>query len=131
MEPSAVPVAEFLATVSERRRSEAEQLISVLASITGETPRMWGPSIIGFGEVAYRYETGRQGLMPAAGFSPRKAAITIYVPEGFDTYTDLLDRLGKHRITVSCLYLTRLEHADPHVLRELLERSYRHQLAQH
>lgn len=90
---------------------------------------MWGPSIIGFGQVHYRYESGREGDMGAAGFSPRKAAISVYIPEGFDRYGALLERLGPHRTGVSCLYITQLAKVDHQVLAELVRASYHHQLA--
>lgn len=129
LRPTGVGVAEFLATVDDRRRGEAEALIELMRDISGEEPRMWGPSIIGFGHVRYRLPSGREGDMGALGFSPRKAAVTVYIPEGFDRYADLLARLGKHRTGASCLYLTRLADADPQVLRELLVRSHRRQVA--
>ncbi|WP_432559014.1 DUF1801 domain-containing protein [Granulicoccus sp. GXG6511] len=128
-QPTAVPVAEFLATLSERRRGEAAVLIEMMEQIAGEPPKMWGPSIIGFGHVRYRLASGREGDTGAIGFSPRKTAVTVYIAEGFDRHRDLLDKLGKHKTGVSCLYLTKLADADPDVLRELITRSYRHQVA--
>ena len=122
--PTSVPVQEFLDTVPERRRREAAQLIAMMRDITGAEPTMWGPSIIGFGSQHYRYDTGREGDMPRLSFSPRKATLTIYFSEGFDRYGDHLARLGKHRSSVSCLYLTKLDDADLGVLRDLLEASY-------
>ena len=121
-----VPVEDFLATLTERRRTEAEELIAMLREITGEEPRMWGPSIIGFGYHRYKLASGREGDMVAVGFSPRKASITIYVPEGFDRHGDLLDKIGKHKSSVSCLYINKLADADEDILRELLTRTYQH-----
>lgn len=121
-----VPVEDFLATLSDRRREEAQQIIEMLKEITGEEPKMWGPSIIGFGHHRYKLASGREGDMGAVGFSPRKASLTIYVPEGFDRHGDLLDKIGKHKSSVSCLYLNKLADADPEVLRELLTRTYTH-----
>ena len=121
-----VPVDEFLAGVSARRRDEAHELITMLRDITGEEPKMWGPSIIGFGLYHYVLDSGREGDMGAVGFSPRKASLTIYVPEGFDRHGDLVEKLGKHKTSVSCLYLTKLDDADRDVLKELLTRTYEH-----
>ncbi|PFG68141.1 uncharacterized protein YdhG (YjbR/CyaY superfamily) [Propionibacteriaceae bacterium ES.041] len=124
--PTDADVGDFVAGLSARRRDEAERLIEVMTEISGEPPVLWEPSIIGFGKVHYRYESGRTGEMPASSFSPRKASLTIYLPEGFDRYADLLDRLGKHRTSVSCLYLNNLDDANPGTLRELLTRSWWH-----
>lgn len=126
MEPSGLPVEEFLDGLTERRRNEAHHLIEIMSRISGEPATMWGPSIIGFGSVDYRYDSGRSGSMPISGFSPRKAALTIYISEGFDRYGDLLTRLGKHKTSVSCLYITKLPDVDVEVLTEILERSYAH-----
>ena len=87
---------------------------------------MWGPSMIGFGAVHYRYATGREGDMFAVGLSPRKAALTVYLGEGFDGREELLTRLGPHTTGRACLYLKRLDAVDLDVLRELIESSYHH-----
>lgn len=118
-----VPVGDFLATVDERRRAEAETLIPMMRELTGEEPYMYGPSIIGFGTRHYVYDSGREGETPVLSFSPRESAVTVYVNDGFDGHEDLLAELGKHRTSKACLYLTRLEHADLDVLKRLLERS--------
>ena len=81
---------------SPTRRRDAVTLMELMARVTGEPPRMWGKSIIGFGEYHYKYESGREGDAPAAGFSPRKAAITIYLPDGIGAYAERLDKLGPH-----------------------------------
>ena len=129
MRPTGASVDSFLRTLSARRRAEALDLIAMMREITGEEPALWGPSIIGFGSVHYRYASGREGDMGAAGFSPRKAALTIYIPEGFHDYGELLDVLGPHRISTSCLYITNLATIDRGILAELVTRSYRHQLS--
>jgi len=117
-------VEAFLATVPDQRRAEARTLVELMGRVTGEPPRMWGSSIIGFGRYHYRYATGREGDAAAAGFSPRKAATTVYVPDGFEAYCELLERLGPHTTSVSCLYLKRLDAIDLEVLAELVRRSY-------
>lgn len=128
-QPTDVPVAEFVAGLAPRRRSEAEQLIAMMREISGDEPTLWGPSIIGFGRITYRLASGREEQMALLGFSPRKAALTIYIREGFDRHGDLLDRLGKHRTSVSCLYINKMGDIDAEVLRQLVTRSYTHHAA--
>ncbi|MBB1509585.1 DUF1801 domain-containing protein [Tessaracoccus sp. MC1756] len=124
--PTATPVPDFLDGLDTRRRGEAEELIVMMREISGEDPVMWGPSIIGFGSTSYRLASGREGEMGLLSFSPRRSAITVYIPEGFERHGDLLDRLGKHRTGVSCLYLNKLVDVDAEVLRELVQRSFQH-----
>jgi uncharacterized protein YdhG (YjbR/CyaY superfamily) len=121
--PTGVDVEIFLETVSDTRREEAHALIAMMQEISGEKPHMWGPSIIGFGSQHYKYETGREGDMPRLAFSPRKASITVYF-EGFDRYGELLAGLGKHKQSVSCLYINKLADVKLAVLREMLEMSF-------
>ncbi len=123
--PTAVSIDEFLSTVDERRRAEAHILIDMMRQISAQEPVMWGPSIIGFGSQHYKYDSGREGDMPRLGFSPRKAAITVYFSEGFDRYDTLLPKLGKHKISVSCLYINKLDDIDIKTLRQMLEQSYK------
>lgn len=128
-QPTVVKVEKFLATVSERRRTEARALIALMREITDKQPVMWGPSIIGFGSRHYKYETGREGETPELGFSPRKAAITIYFGEGFDRYGEQLAKLGKYKSSVSCLYINKLADIDLAVLRQMLKLSYQGRVA--
>lgn len=125
MQPTDVSVESFLATVSQQRAGEARQIMEIMQRITNEPATMWGPSIIGFGSVHYKYESGREGDMPLLGFSPRKASLTIYFMEGFDTYVDELARLGPHKTSKACLYITKLEKIDAAVLAEMLEKLYK------
>ena len=124
LRPTGAAVDDFLAGVPERRRREAEALIPMLEQIAGEPAVMWGPSIIGAGRYRYRYATGRTGEAARIAFSPRKAALTVYLADGTDEYADLLARLGKHRTSVSCLYVNRLDDIDLDVLREIFERAW-------
>ncbi len=118
-------VDEFLASVPNRQRQEdGLALLAMMKDVTGLEPEMWGPSIVGFGEYHYRYESGREGDMPLAGFSPRSRSLSLYIMDGFDGYDELLARLGKHRTGVSCLYINKLDDVDRDVLRELVARSY-------
>ncbi len=99
--------------------------MEIMQDISSLAPKMWGPSIIGFGSYHYKYESGREGDMPQLAFSPRKAAVTLYIQGGFDRYGQQLARLGKHKTGVGCLYLNNLADADLGILREILEDIYR------
>ena len=127
MVPTSADVDAFIDAVPvEHRRSDARQLCELMQSVTGEPPRMWGPSILGFGSYHYRYESGRTGDSPLAAFSPRKANLVVYLVAGFeDRYPELLDKLGPHTTGKTCLYLKRLGDVDLDVLRQLVERSMR------
>ncbi len=114
-------VAAFLAAVEpDRRRSDAKRLDAIFRRVTGFGPVMWGPSIIGYGRYHYRYATGREGDCLATGFSPRKAALTIYIMPGYTDFSPILKDLGKHRIGKSCLYINKLADIDEEVLRRLI-----------
>ncbi len=124
LQPTHQSVDEFLSTVSDKRQQESRVLIDMMRDISGCEPAMWGASIIGFGTYHYVYESGREGDMGAIGFSPRKASLTIYISDGFDAYADELSRLGKHKTSVSCLYINTLADVDLSALREIVTRSY-------
>lgn len=118
-------VEAFVASVAgETRRRDAYALLELMERVTGEPPRMWGGSIIGFGRYHYAYASGREGDIAAAGFSPRTAAISVYFPDGFDEHHDLLGRLGPHAVGKGCLYIKRLDGIDLGALEELVRRSY-------
>ena len=120
-----VPVEVFLDGVTHRvRRRDAQTLLALMERVTGETAYMWGPSIVGFGEYHYRYGSGREGDAPAAAFSPRKAAMTVYLVPGFAESSPLLERLGPHTTGVGCLYLKDLADVDLDVLEALVRESY-------
>ena len=130
--PEDASVDAFLESVAdEKRREDARTVVAMMREVTGEEPRMWGPSMIGFGSYHYRYESGREGDWFLTGVSPRKGALTVYIMAGFDRYDELMARLGKHTTGRSCLYIKRLEDVDRDVLRELIDRSVRHTAAQH
>ncbi|HKY16004.1 MAG TPA: DUF1801 domain-containing protein [Microthrixaceae bacterium] len=125
--PTDADVDAFIDAVdNDRRREEARTVLALMREITGEDPAMWGPSMVGFGSVHYRYDSGREGDMFAAGFSPRKTALTVYLAAGFDGREELLERLGPHTTGKGCLYLKRLDAVDLDILRALVESSYRH-----
>lgn len=122
--PTGKSVAAFLKTVEKPgRREDAEQLVELFSRWTGLEPRMWGPSIIGYGRYRYEYESGRSGEMLAAGFSPRKANMTLYVGAKFDGKDAMLAQLGKHRTSVACLYIGRLASVDLKVLEKIVKGS--------
>ncbi|HMS95883.1 MAG TPA: DUF1801 domain-containing protein [Tabrizicola sp.] len=110
----------WLTGVEERRRDEALRLMTIFAEVTGWEPRLWGPSMVGFGRYEYRYASGHSGENLATGFSPRKAELSIYILPGYADFGGILSRLGPHRTGKSCLYLKRLSAVDESVLRELI-----------
>lgn len=123
--PTDESVLEFLhAAEPARRRTQGLQLLDIFTAETGADPRMWGPSIVGFGHVAYTYATGHSGEMCRVGFSPRKAALTLYGLTLYGSNQDLLDKLGKHRLGKGCLYINKLEDVDIGVLRQLIRRGW-------
>lgn len=118
-------VREFLDRVQHPvRRRDADTLLELMTRATGQSARMWGSSIIGFGTYHYKYASGREGDAPAAGFSPRKAATTIYLADGIGAHPELLERLGPHTTGVGCLYVKDLAQVDLAVLEELVSSSY-------
>ncbi|SDZ11551.1 DUF1801 domain-containing protein [Herbiconiux ginsengi] len=107
---------------SEKVRADSRALIELMSRITGEAPRMWGPTIVGFGSYHYRYASGREGDAPLAAFSPRRPELVIYVtPEALDAET--MAGLGKHRATKACVYVKQLDDVNLDVLATLVERS--------
>lgn len=118
-------IEEFLAKVAPaKRKRDAETLLALFSRVTGLEPALTG-TIIGFGEYHYRYDSGREGTAPAAGFSPRKAATSIYLMDGLGAHEELLARLGPHREGVGCLYLSDLEQNDLAVLERIVTASFR------
>ncbi|MBD2761926.1 DUF1801 domain-containing protein [Kocuria sp. cx-116] len=107
-----------------RRVEQGRALLEIFHEATGVEPVMWGPSIVGYGHLHYRHETGREGDTARVGFSPRKAAISLYGLQGDDVARELLDRLGPHRRGAGCIYVTALDAVDQDVLRELIVRGW-------
>lgn len=112
--------AAWLAGVDPARQAEAGRLLTLFGDATGWEPRLWGPSMVGFGRYDYQYESGRSGESLATGFSPRKAELSVYILPGFADFGPILSRLGPHRLGKSCLYVKRLAAVDERVLRELI-----------
>ncbi|WP_306045834.1 DUF1801 domain-containing protein [Nioella sp. MMSF_3534] len=116
-----VDPADFIAALQHpTRRADAEALDKLFRRVTGFQPCMWGPTIIGYGQYHYIYDSGREGDFLATGFSPRKANLSIYIMPGYADFGATLDRLGKHRIGKSCLYVNKLADIDLDVLEELI-----------
>ncbi|MCB0599131.1 MAG: DUF1801 domain-containing protein [Lewinellaceae bacterium] len=117
-------VEAFLQSVEhDKRREDSFVVLEMMKEITGEEPRMWGPSIVGFGNYHYKYESGREGDFFLAGFSPRKQNLTLYIMSGFSHYEELLQKLGKHKTGKSCLYINKLEDVDLSALKEMIRES--------
>jgi hypothetical protein len=122
--PTKASVAAFIDAVTDRaRRADAKALVRLMQSAAGEKPRMWGPSIIGFGSCHYRYESGREGDMPLIGFSPRKAATVLYNVTRSSDSQALLAKLGKHTTGKGCLYIKKLVDVDQGVLEAMIVKS--------
>ena len=122
--PTKLSVAAFVDGLTDpTKRADAKALVKLMQSAAGEKPKMWGPSIIGFGSYHYKYESGREGDMPVIAFSPRKAATVLYGMTGFSEAAALLAKLGKHATGKGCLYIKKLADVDQHVLEALIVRS--------
>lgn len=111
---------DWLTTVDPARRAEAERLLALFKRATAWEPRLWGPSIVGFGRYAYRYGSGHSGEAAATGFAARKADLVIYIAPGYADFGAILARLGPHRTGKSCLYIRHLDRVDEKVLAELI-----------
>ncbi|MEM7206339.1 MAG: DUF1801 domain-containing protein [Pseudomonadota bacterium] len=118
-------VAAFLDSVEhDQRRADGFALIEIFKKATNMQPRLWGDSIVGFGEYHYKSErSSQEGDWPLTGFSPRKRNMTVYIMPGFSKYKKLLAKLGKHKTSVSCLYFSKLENIDVDVLAQIIEQS--------
>lgn len=120
-------VEEFLDAVEdEGKRADCYELLKIMKQITKEKPKMWGPSIVGFGNYTDRYESGREGDWFLAGFSPRKQNLTLYIMSGFSRYEELMKKLGTYKNGKSCLYVKRLDDVDRTVLKDLIKESATH-----
>ncbi|GAB4519282.1 MAG: hypothetical protein Kow00133_04910 [Amphiplicatus sp.] len=126
-QPTGASVEAFIDGVeNETRRRDARTLLALMTKVTGESAKMWGPSIIGFGTYHYKYESGREGDFLMTGFSPRKTATVVYVMGGVPETDELYKKLGKHKLGKSCLYINKLEDVDLGVLEKLIARSVAH-----
>jgi len=119
--PTKVSVAEFLKKkATGQQLADSQELVKMFRDITGSPPKMWGPSIVGFGSYHYVYESGREGDAPLLGFSPRKPEMVLYVMPCGDP-PGLRKKLGKCKMSVSCIYIRKLDDIDRAVLKELAQ----------
>ena len=121
-------VNDFINSVgNEQKKKDGYKLLEIFTRLTGEKPKMWGSSIIGFGQYHYKSErSSQEGDWMLTGFSPRKQALTLYLMLGHGDYANLLERLGKHKTGMGCLYINKLDDVDIGVLEELIKKSYAH-----
>jgi len=119
---SADPIAFIEKVESDVKRKDSHELVAMMQDITGAPPRMWGPSIVGFGTRRYAYASGREGEICLTGFSPRTGALVVYLGPGIEN-EKLMAKLGKHKRGKGCLYINKLDDVDRRVLRKLIEHS--------
>jgi hypothetical protein len=124
--PNDASVEDFLDTIPETlKKEDSFTLLRLFSKVTGEKPKMWGASIIGFGQYHYKSErSAQEGDWPLTGFSPRKQNLTLYIMLGFDDYSGLLNDLGKHKTSKGCLYVNKLSDVDLTVLEKLIKQSF-------
>jgi len=125
-------VESYLADIAdETRRQDCCDLVKLMSKVSVQPPKMWGPSIVGFGSYHYRYESGHEGEICVIGFSARKGDISLYIRAGAENLTELLGKLGKHRMGKSCLYIRKLSDVNLKVLEEMISISYSDMKARH
>ena len=135
--PTHIDPADFLEAVEpERKREEGKVLDALFRKVTGQAPKMWGPSIVGYGSYHYRYESGREGDMCRQGFSPRKAKHSLYIlrcgePSEEEAFAPLLAKLGKYSRGAACLYVNKLADIDLGVLEEMIELGWKRSCEQY
>ena len=119
---TAVSVDDFIdKQKDELVRDDCRMLVKIMRRVTGEKPKMWGPSIIGFGQYHYKYESGHEGDMCLAGFSPRSGKLAVYLLG--DGVPELMEKLGKYKRTTGCLYIKKMSDIDEKVLEKLIANS--------
>jgi len=130
--PTEVSVTAYIDAIPDAaKRADAKALAKLMQGVAGEKPKMWGPSIVGFGSYHYKYESGREGDMPLIAFSPRKPAIVLYGVTGFHGADGLLAKLGKHTTGKGCLYIKKLADVDGKVLETLVIKALAAKSAKH
>lgn len=118
-------VEDFLAGITpEKKRQDATALCELMKKVTKLEPKMWGSSMVGFGDYHYRYESGHEGDTFLVGFSPRKANLTLYIMPGFEPFAALLSKLGKYKTGKSCLYINTLDDVDLPTLRKIIQSAF-------
>ena len=120
-----VSVTKFIGALKdEQQKKDSHALIDLMKSVSGHEPKMWGPTMIGFGDHHYKYESGREGDIFKIGFSPRKTSLVLYSMNSTHN-NEMLKKLGKHKIGGGCLYIKKLEDVDMKVLKKMLEKTFR------
>jgi Domain of unknown function (DU1801) len=120
--PTKESVKDFLNRVEDpERRADCFAVAKIMEEITGEKPKMWGPAIVGFGSYHYEYASGNKGDWPMTGFSPRKKDLTLYIMVGYERYSELMAKLGKHSTGKSCLYIRKLSDIHIPTLKKLIK----------
>lgn len=116
-------VMRFIETfaTSEQKKQDSYALLQLMQEVSGHEPKMWGPTIIGFGSYHYKYESGHEGDAPLLGFSPRKAAISLYVFTGLKEHEQFLEGLGKFKMGKACIYANKLADINLEVLKKLMQ----------
>ncbi len=114
-------VETYLSAITpEQKQEDCRWIAAIMEKLTGHPPKMWGPSMVGFGVYHYKYDTGREGDFLRTGFAARAQNISIYIMPGYQDFDDELSRLGKYKIGKSCLYIKRLSDVDEAVLEEMI-----------
>ena len=122
--PTKVKVTDFLNAIDDpQQRKDCQLLKKMMQKATGKRAKMWGSSIVGFGQYHYKYDSGREGDHMLVGFAPRKKQLVVYIMPGFSLWPELMSRLGKYKTGKSCLYIRRLADVDPGVLVRLISES--------
>lgn len=122
--PTNASVSKFLNSIEDQqKKADSKKVSQWMEEITGDKPKMWGPSIVGFGSYHYKYASGREGDWFLAGFSPRKQSLTLYIMGGFKKLDQLMQKLGKFKTGKGCLYVNKLADVDDQVLKKLISKS--------
>ena len=118
-------VIEFIHSFADtpQKIDDSIALMALMQRVSGYEPKMWGPSIVGFGSYHYKYASGHEGDMCVVGFSPRKQNISLYLCGALDQKKGLLEKLGKHKTGVGCLYIKKLSDIDPKILEQIIKES--------
>ncbi len=118
-------VKDFLNSIeNEQKRKDCFEVLKIMEAATGQKGHMWGTAMVGFGSYHYKYESGHEGDMCKVGFSPRKANITLYIMMGARADADMLKKLGKHKVSGSCLHINKLADIDTAILKKLVKEAY-------
>lgn len=122
--PTGVDPAKFVDSIKdERRRADAKTLLAMMTRVTGESPRMWGSAIVGFGTYHYKYATGREGDWCVTGFAPRKDSMTVYIMPGLHLQQSNLKKLGKVTTGMSCIYIRKLDDVHMPTLEKMVKQA--------